>query len=85
MSAEIEAVTSILEIVGMEDLAVDVATAGADAEDEDTGISLASGCWTAGELAKLEGIAERMKANPTMATAAEQLLSRVHDARKQTA
>ena len=85
MNAEIETVANILEIVGMEDLAVDVATAGSEIVDEDPGVSLASGCWAEGELTKLESIAERMKSNPTTATAAEQLLARVQEARKQTA
>ncbi len=85
MSTEIETVASILEIVGMEDLPVDIATASSEVADEDPGVSLASGRWTDGELAKLASIAERMKSNPTTATAAEQLLTRVHEARKQAA
>lgn len=78
-----QAMTEILDLVGMDDLQAELATARVEAPEsiETTDIVLVTGTWTEDELTKLEGIATKLKQNPATVTAAETLLNRVHAAR----
>lgn len=83
MDSAAQAMTDILDMVGMEDLQADLATASIEDPEpaEPTNVVFATGVWTEDELAKLENIATKLKQNPATVTAAENLLTRVQAAR----
>ncbi len=83
MDSATQAMTDILDLVGMDNLQADLAVASVEDPEpaQQPQLVLVAGAWTAEDLDRLEGVATKLKQNPATVTAAEELLTRVQAAR----